>query len=876
MVALAGIYSGQANAYINISQNVTCANIDEALGNLNIDKICGEDEECIKQAQKKQKDLEHLKKNCDDAKAIVDKGREKVDENIEIVKTSDSFVDTGVAGATVAVQGALAEGTNAVTKTMTALSGYDSSKETSVSYIADSNMTCLNVTDKIKELEKGKYSSSNETVKKAKEEALAKLNSFKQQCDTLKKAFPNSMEAIDDKADKDSHFYNSDAEDLRVQANHNNDTVNMLKSQAESGNTLAASLLDGYQTKQGEALQANSNLASEYYSLTGATKRDTTAPGNLMASTANYDRAQKQNTDIEANMTKEDIEKAKENGAYDTTDEQLEEARNKNFEAKRGDNSKCSIPSMQKMYQSSCYSCKIIMTLITTFMNACARVYDLTRDAGVKVLVIGSMLWLAAFALKLVSAFTNQEPMSIIHTLFVFMFKVASAYIVITIGIGVIVNLFVNPLLMAGADYGLGLLQAANQSIIKVATTSQYAYGGTEIISANVINKIMALTEGIDKTVSTNLVIGHALTCHSFNAGMLTYTGPLEGLNVTIQIPDIWIWLCGAAIWFCGFMLTLGVGYYLLDVCFKIGFCIIALPIVIGLWPFGPTSSKFNSCMSIIFRSAGLFAFLALTVSYALSLISASLGDLSTFYAKIKAGDAEWVSNTFSITGSQFILIMFAYIYGIKMVGATVSGYVGKFFSDSVFGGASPMHMKATQMTDFAKKKVTQAASFAGGVVTHQASRAAGAVVGGAIDYAKGKVHGGKSSGGGGAASGGMKAAGQGMEAAGEGMEAAGKGVEAAGKGVSAAGKGISSAAQAANVIPVAGQAIAAAGAAAGAAVQAAGAATQAAGKGVQAAGKATKAAGKVTQNAAKGVGKVEQGVGAVKNSLSGDDHKED
>lgn len=418
------------------------------------------------------------------------------------------------------------------------------------------------------------------------------------------------------------------------------------------------------------------------------------------------------------------------------------------FKVKRGDNSACSIPSMQNMYQSSCYSCKIIMTLITTFMNACARVYDLTRDAGVKVLVIGSMLWLAAFALKLVSAFTNQEPMSIIHTLFIFMFKVASAYIVITIGIGVIVNLFVNPLLMAGADYGLGLLQAANQGIIKVATTSQYAYGGTEIISANVINKIMALTEGIDKTVSTNLVIGHALTCHSFNAGMLTYTGELLGVSVTIQIPDIWIWLCGAAIWFCGFMLTLGVGYYLLDVCFKIGFCIIALPIVIGLWPFGPTSSKFNSCMSIIFRSAGLFAFLALTVSYALSLISASLGDLSTFYAKIKAGDAEWVSNTFSITGAQFIIIMFAYIYGIKMVGATVSGYVGKFFSDSVFGGASPMHMKATQMTDFAKKKVTQAASFAGGVVTHQASRAAGAVVGGAIDYAKGKIHGGKNKGG--------------------------------------------------------------------------------------------------------------------------------
>lgn len=148
--------------------------------------------------------------------------------------------------------------------------------------------------------------------------------------------------------------------------------------------------------------------------------------------------------------------------------------------------------------------------------------------------------------------------------------------------------------------------------------------------------------------------------------------------------------------------------------------------------------------MSIIFRSAALFTFLALTTSYALSLISVSLGDLTTFYAKIKAGDAEWVSNTFSISGANFILIMFAYVYSIKMIGATVTGYVGKFFNDSTFGDASPMHMKATQMTAFVKNKVTQAASFTGGVVTHQATRAAGAVAGGAVNFVKNRVNGGK------------------------------------------------------------------------------------------------------------------------------------
>ncbi len=533
----------------------------------------------------------------------------------------------------------------------------------------------------------------------------------------------------------------------------------------------------------------------------------------------------------------------------------------------RGDNKDCRIAEMQKRYQSTCYSCKIILTLITSFMNACGKVYDLTREAGNKILVIGSMLWLAAFALKLVSAFTNQEPMQIVNTLFIFMFKVAAAYIVINAGIGAIINLFVNPLLGAGADYGLGLLQAANQSLIKIPASSSFPYQGTEVIDPNIINKIMALVEGIDKTVSTNLVIGHALTCHATHAGQITLVDTEAlGVSITLRIPDIWVWLCGAAIWFCGFMLTLGIGYYLLDVCFKIGFCIIALPVVIGLWPFGPTSSKFGACISIILRSAALFAFLALVVSYALSLISASLGDLTTFYAKINAGDAEWVSNMFSIFSASFIIILFAYIYSIKLAG-TATDYAGKFFGDSVFGNASPIHYKATQMTDFAKKAVMKPVNYAGGVVAHQATRAVGAIAAAPVNYLKNKFNGSKKSqksdsgasgNGAGAA---ISTAGQGIEAAGQGMEAAGQGMETAGKGINAAGKGISGAAQAANVIPVAGQVIAGAGAVAGATVQAAGTATQVAGKATQTAGKATQAAGQATQAAGDTIQQAEDAV---------------
>ena len=398
------------------------------------------------------------------------------------------------------------------------------------------------------------------------------------------------------------------------------------------------------------------------------------------------------------------------------------------------DNSACDIAGMKKNYQSDCYSCRVILTLITVFMNACAKVYDLTREAGSKVLLIGSLFWLASFSLQKVSAFTSQEPMQILNEFFIFMFKVTAAYILLNAGVPIIVNLIVNPLLVAGADYGIGLMKAANAGLIDIATTTNYAYTGTEVLPAQSINKLMALTQGIDKTVATNLVVGHALTCHAVNAGLITLVdSEILGFQVTFRIPDVWIWICGAAIWFCGFMLTLGVGYYLLDTSYKIGFCIIALPIVIGLWPFGKTRDRFNKCMSIIFRAAALFTFLALTVSYALSLISGALGDVGTLYAKVEAGDTEWISNTFSITGPRFTIIVFAYIYSIKLVGATVESLLSKFFNDDVFGNegeGTSMHYKATQMTDFAKKKVTDVASGAVGKVANKTANAVGSAAG--------------------------------------------------------------------------------------------------------------------------------------------------
>lgn len=524
---------------------------------------------------------------------------------------------------------------------------------------------------------------------------------------------------------------------------------------------------------------------------------------------------------------------------------------------------KCQVSRMQGYYQSKCYACVIVKTLLETFLVACSQVYDLTSEAGSKILVIGAMIWLAFFALKNVSSFANVEPGAMVNTLFVFLFKVMVAYIVINSGLTTIIHYTINPLVTAGADYGLGLMstmasssgvdnttgyEAAKYSAVVPTITSADGKTTADIISSDVINKIMLFTYNLDKTVSTNLVIGHALTCHSMNAGAWNF-----GL---FHLVNIWIWLCGAAIWFCGFMLTLGICYYLLDISFKLGFAIIALPVVIGLWPFNVTKDKLTLTISIILTSAATFAFLALTTTYALVLISTALRDIPTLYDAIDNEKVDWISDTFDISGPYFLIIIFAYLYSMKLISSTITDYVDKFFGDGVFGGQSPMHSKMTQATDFAKQKVTGAASAVGGAVTTQAKKGAEKVLKGAgrlvksAFKGKGKTNSNNNKGSNNAVSNAgsaTKAAGKTMQQTGQATQQAGQMAQKGGKMMSKGGDGMMKAGKALSGTGL-GAIIGVPMMIAGGAIKGAGAVTEYAGKATKKAGQAMKKSGKAMQ----------------------------
>ena len=116
------------------------------------------------------------------------------------------------------------------------------------------------------------------------------------------------------------------------------------------------------------------------------------------------------------------------------------------------------------MYTSTCYSCEIVETLVSAFTKAAAKAYQVSREAGNAILVLGMILWIAFFVLKNISAFTTVEPMKMLQDLLVQLFKIFLAFVIINSGIPTILHYSLEPIMNAGTDIGSTIL-AANTGI---------------------------------------------------------------------------------------------------------------------------------------------------------------------------------------------------------------------------------------------------------------------------------------------------------------------------------------------------------------------------------------------------------------------------
>lgn len=257
--------------------------------------------------------------------------------------------------------------------------------------------------------------------------------------------------------------------------------------------------------------------------------------------------------------------------------------------------------------------------------------------------------------------------------------------------------------------------------------------GPTNIMPKSIMNSILGATRAITNTTADVMVMGNMMMCYSRQKDGGAWKINADWLPEKLQYWTNWVmWIQGGIIWCLGFMLTVAIAYYLVDISFKIGFAVLAIPVVMGLWPFGFTQGKLFVALSIIAKSSATFAFLALTTAFGMGLVSAAVGGLDEIYEVMDAvaqGEEveelkrSHVRDALYLFSPTFVLLIFAILYFFKLVQQTISDLVNKFFPDQAFGDSSPMHSGATMATSFLKKMAGKATdlSLARDIVTHRA-----------------------------------------------------------------------------------------------------------------------------------------------------------
>lgn len=323
--------------------------------------------------------------------------------------------------------------------------------------------------------------------------------------------------------------------------------------------------------------------------------------------------------------------------------------------------------------------------------------------------------------------------------------------------------------------------------------------GPTDILSKVVMDNILKATKVITDNTAENMVLGDSIMCYAKlpkgGAWKVNDLSEWGWLFNGIYLTNWWMWLQGGLIWATGFLLTLAVAYYLVDISFKVGFAVIAMPIVVGLWPFKLTSGKFTKCISIIAKASATYAFLGFTTYFAIKMIGYNFAtdetgnmELSTTYKVIQCAmdggtsdvcqslsdidlndPSKYLADKLQLFSISFILLMFCLIYAFIIIQKSTSKLVNKFFPDNVFGDSAPMHHAATAATKAVKDLAMKPVKWAADVATYQGTKLVGR---GVRRLLHGKGSGGSSDGG---------EAGRAVQKGGQAMKKGGKVMDKAG-----------------------------------------------------------------------------------------------
>lgn len=299
-----------------------------------------------------------------------------------------------------------------------------------------------------------------------------------------------------------------------------------------------------------------------------------------------------------------------------------------------------------------------------------------------------------------------------------------------------------NSLLQSGSAAALGASignisrACSNPTPPRSSLSSEYQDPG--MFSKDILINMKKMMEMVYKSLGQIFMLAHGLICFANHIAYICIEDPIFGSCIW-KLSNFSYLICGIVIYIVVFFISMTIGMYFVDVSFKLGFAVLFLPITLALWPFPPTKDKLNTNFSIVIRNAMLFTLVAIGISYAVLLIKQGVignqSDWKEFWDVVDGGRGAYLNNVshlsekYSLDSVKIIVIIFCLIFGFKIISSSIDDYLDTFFSDSMFGGSSPMHHMGTQALGYVKSRtVDPIAGYARDVALTQTGRAVSAV----------------------------------------------------------------------------------------------------------------------------------------------------
>lgn len=336
-------------------------------------------------------------------------------------------------------------------------------------------------------------------------------------------------------------------------------------------------------------------------------------------------------------------------------------------EATHGASKGCKTLASRHEEFSSCILCPLFEVILRTDQAIASKSFDALSKGFRNLVGMALALFIAYHTLLLVSSFTKQDTPKYIGTLLLQTFKVLLAVLLLT-NSDYIYNYLINPLMMAGLEFGIALLfndmSAAVGGVdivtqFKTETAKLSPSMPSGVVGKDLLASVLAAVKMFSVSAAQIPAIGGSLICISVNEG-------------TSFIINFEMFFQGVVVYAFGWAITLACCFYLLDSVVRFGIFCALLPFLIASWPFKITSQYTKTGCDIFMNSFFNFAMIGLVISLSTELLIQALGGggggFNELTSAINGDNVDTLKDMMDITGIDFLVLIACGLFAFKLV----------------------------------------------------------------------------------------------------------------------------------------------------------------------------------------------------------------